>query len=214
MNLGDIEGALEWRYATKQFDKEKKISDENWKLLEKSLVFSPSSYGLQPWKFLVVQSEELRKQLKPQTWNQSQVTDCSHYVVFLHLEKVDESYIDHFIERNAEVRGVEKEALKGYRGMMIDDLVKGPRSHTIQTWSSRQAYIAMGFLMETAALLKIDACPMEGLDPSAYDEILNLKNGPYKTLATVALGYRHANDKYQYAKKVRFPASEIIEFKS
>ena len=214
MTNREIESALEWRYATKKFDATKKISSADWDTLAQSLLLSPSSYGLQPWKFLVVQNEALRNRLKPLTWNQSQVTDCSHYVVFLHLDKVSESYVEHFIDRNTEVRNVSKEALKGYQNVMLEDLVKGPRSHVIQTWASRQAYIAMGFLMETAALLSIDACPIEGLDTNAYDEALQLKGTGYQTVATVALGYRHADDKYQLAKKVRFPLSEMIEFRN
>lgn len=145
------------------------------------------------------------------SWNQTQVTDASHFVVFAYREKVDEAYIDSYITQVAKVRGISRETLKGYNDMMVGDLVKGPRSQIIQPWAQRQAYIAMGFLMETAALLKIDACPMEGLDPSKYDEILNLHGTGYKTVAAVALGYRHAEDALQSAKKVRFERDQIIQ---
>ncbi len=213
MNTKEITHFLEWRYATKRFDNQKKISAENWAVLEQSLILSPSSYGLQPWKFLVVQDPSLREKLKAQSWNQTQVTDCSHYVVFLFHSKMNEEYIERFIRKNAEVRGMPMEKLKGYQDMMVGDLVKGPRSAKIDVWASRQAYIAMGFLMETAALLSIDACPMEGLDPNAYDELLQLKGTGYQTVATVALGYRHAEDKTQDAKKVRFDRDDLIEFR-
>lgn len=205
--------ALEWRYAVKQFDSTRKISDADWKVLEQALVMSPSSYGLQPWKFLVVQDLSLREKLKAVSWSQSQVTDCSHYVVFLTKEKMDEAHVDEFIKRTSDVRGTPLEKLKAYRDMMIGDVVSGPRSAVALPWMQRQAYIAMGFLMEAAALLKIDTCALEGLDPVAYDEILNLKKDGYRTVACVALGYRSETDQYQNAKKVRFETSRVIEFR-
>lgn len=207
-----INEALEWRYATKAFDPSQKISESDWKTLESSLVNAPSSFGLQPWKFLVVQNQEIREKLKPVSWNQTQVTDSSHYVVFLYKEKMDEDHINKFIQRTAEIRQTPVEALAGYRDMMIDNLVKGPRSQTIDVWAQKQAYIAMGFLMETASLLKIDACPMEGIDPAAYDKILGLEGSGWKTAATVALGYRDGSDKYATAKKVRFQTEDVVKF--
>ena len=212
MSPSEIENALEWRYATKQFDPNKRISEGDWKVLEKSLLLSPSSYGLQPWKFLVVQNAELRAKLKTVSWNQSQVVDCSHYVVFLHKEKVDEQFVKEHIARISEVRQLPLESLAGYQNAILGDVVNGPRAKVLEPWAQRQSYIAMGFLMETAALLQIDACPMEGLDANAYDEILGLKGSSFKTVASVALGYRHANDKYQNAKKVRFPLERMIQF--
>ncbi len=209
----ELQSALEWRYATKQFDSKRKISPGDWELLEESLLLSPSSYGLQPWKFIVVNDPSLREKLKAVSWNQSQVTDCSHYAVLLYKEKMDESHIARFIDRMVEVRGIDRAKLKAYEEMMIGDLVKGPRSQTIDTWAKCQTYIAMGFLMETAACLKIDACPMEGLDPHAYDDLLGVHGTGFKTVASVALGYRDAADAYQKVKKVRFLKDEVIEYR-
>ncbi len=211
MNNTEIKAALEWRYATKKFDATKKISDADWKTLADSLVMAPSSYGLQPWKFLVVENKEVREQLKAVSWNQTQVTDASHYVVLAVREKMEEADVLKYINRVAEVRGIPAESLAGYKDMMIGDVVKGPRSQTINFWAQKQAYIAMGFLLETAALLKVDACPMEGLDPAAYDKILKLEGTGYKSVATVALGYRHAEDGTQNYKKVRFAAENVIQ---
>jgi nitroreductase len=212
MQKEHISTALEWRYATKQFEATKKITPADWAILEKSLVLSPSSYGLQPWKFLIIQNPELRLKLKAVSWNQSQVTDCSHYVVFLYKEKMDEAHIQKFIERHAEVREMPVTQLKAYQNTMVNDLVQGPRAQISHFWAQQQVYLAMGFLMETAALLKIDSCPMEGLDASQYDTILNLETTGFKTVASVALGYRHENDKYQNLKKVRFTAESVIEW--
>lgn len=200
-----------FRYAVKRFEASKKISESDWHILEESLRLSPSSYGLQPWKFLIVQNANLREQLKPVSWGQTQVTDCSHYVVFATLKNLDEAYVDTFIQSIAQTRGVDAAALKGYRDAIVGDVVTGPRSAIAQAWTQRQAYIAMGNLMTTAAMMHIDTCPMEGLDPAAYDRILGLEKSAYATVAACAVGYRHAEDKYQFAKKVRFPSAQVIQ---
>ena len=202
--------ALSWRYAVKRFDPARKIAPEDWELLKKSLLLAPSSYGLQQWKFIVVENPAVREQLKAVSWNQSQVTDASHYVVLAYREEITREYVDRHIRRIAEVRGVTEESLAGFRKNMITNLVEGGQGLQIDAWCARQAYIAMGFLMETAALLGIDTCPMEGLEPEAYDRILGLEGTGYLTAGTVALGYRHAEDWLQHAKKVRFEESDIF----
>ena len=211
MNATELESALRWRYATKQFDPNHKISNRHWNVLEDSLVYAPSSYGLQPWKFLIIENAELRQKLRAVSWNQSQVTDASHYVVMLYKEKLDRAHIAKFVDRTAEVRGLDRAELEKYEAMMVGDLLQGPKSETLDHWAKAQTYIAMGFLLQTAAILKIDACPMEGLDASEYDKLLNLEGSGFKTLGSVALGYRDANDRYQDLKKVRFPHSDVIE---
>jgi nitroreductase len=203
--------ALEWRYAVKKFNPTEKINKEQWTVLEESLHLSPSSYGLQPWKFLVVQNSAMRKQLTPASWGQPQVESCSHYVVFTTLKTLTEDYIGSYVQSIAQTRGVDVGTLDGMRKMMIGDLVKGPRSQVISHWAQKQSYIAMGNLMHCAALLKIDSCPMEGIDPKAYDKILGLEDSAYSAAAAVALGYRDSEDKYQNAKKVRFPKDQIIK---
>ncbi|WP_041583488.1 NAD(P)H-dependent oxidoreductase [Bdellovibrio bacteriovorus] len=206
-----IQDALEWRYATKKYDATKKISDADWTTLRNSLTLAPSSYGVQPWKFLVIENPDVRKQLKPVSWNQTQVTDASHYVVFLYKEKMDADFVQKFINRVAEVRSAPLEALDGYKNMLVENLVKA-QEEKIRVWSQRQTYIAMGFLLQTAALLKIDATPMEGFDPVAYDKILGLEGSGWKTVATVALGYRHQEDALQNQKKVRFTEDDLIQY--
>ena len=204
-------GALNWRYAVKKFDATKKISKDDWTTLEKTLVLTPSSYGLQPWKFLVIQNPDLRKKLTPLSWNQTQVEDCSHFVVFAVLKKLSEADIERFIQQTAKVRGAPAAAMDGYKNMMIGDLVKGPRSNVIREWAARQTYIALGNFMTAAAVLGIDTCPMEGLDPGKYDEVLGLNDSPYATVVACPAGYRHAEDKYAQMKKVRFDVESVIE---
>lgn len=209
MNNHLIEESLNWRYATKKFDPSKKISGEDFKTLKDSLILTPTSYGLQLLKFLIVQNPEMREKLKKVSWNQSQVTDCSHFVVFTARDSITEEDINRLIQRQSEVRDTSLESLSGYKQMMMSNLVLKPHPDALN-WTKKQTYIAMGFLLETAALLKIDSVPMEGLDPLAYDEILGLQGTGYKTAMAVALGYRSIEDKYQHLKKVRLKESDLI----
>lgn len=202
---------LEWRYACKRFDATRTIPESVWSALERSLVLTPSSYGLQPWKFLILRDRGLRKSLVAHSWKQMQVEECSHFVVFLGLRKVSEADVDRLIRATAESRGLAAATLDGYRNMMVGDLVKGPRAAAIQNWAANQVYIALGNFMTCAAMLGVDACPMEGIDPLKYDEILGLRESPYQTLVACAAGYRAADDKYAKLKKVRFEAQTLIE---
>jgi nitroreductase len=200
----------EWRYATKVFDTARKVPAETWAALERSLILSPSSFGLQPWKFLVIQDPAVRAQLKAASWGQGQVEDASHLVVFLAKETLTVADIDHYVARVAEVRGQAPEALAPYREMMIGTLVKGPRAATIDSWAARQAYIALGNFMTSAALLGVDTCPMEGFDAAQYDAILGLAGSGYHSIVACPAGYRAAEDKYAALPKVRFPQDEVL----
>lgn len=203
--------ALEWRYAVKLFDPSRKIAGPDWSALERALVLTPSSYGLQPWKFLVVRDDAIRAKLRAASWNQGQVTDCSHFVVFLQLRKMSEEYVDAYMQSISSARGTPLEKLAGFRKNIIENLVNAPRAAQAPEWAARQVYIALGNFMTAAALIGVDACPMEGLDAAKYDEILGLEQSPYRTLVACAAGYRDANDKLGQARKVRFPESQIIE---
>ncbi len=203
--------SLKWRYATKIFDPTKKISDADWKSLEEFLILTPSSYGIQPWKFLVIQDSPTRQKLLPISWNQKQVVDCSHHVVMLAKSDTTEKDVSLFIDRMVEIRQIPKDSLNFYRDMMLGDLVKGPRHAWISTWAAHQVYIALGNLMTCAAMMGIDACPMEGIDQAKYDEVLNLKGTGYQTVVACALGYRSQDDKYAHLPKVRYPADKMIQ---
>jgi len=203
--------AMQWRYATKVFDAAKKIPADVWDALEKALVLTPTSYGLQPYQFLIVQDPAKRAALLPHSWNQKQVVDCSHYVVFTARTEMTAADVDRLIARIAEVRNISPDSIKFYRDMMMSDIVNGPRGKVAHEWAARQAYIALGNLMTAAALLGVDACPMEGLSPVDYDKILNLEGTGYKTVVALALGYRGAGDKYASLPKVRYEAADLIK---
>ena len=202
--------AQTWRYATKQFDASKSIPAPVWQALEDSLVLSPSSYGLQPWQFFVVTNPDLRAKLRPHSWNQSQITDASHLVVFAIPEKVDVPYMEKYLARIAEVRGIKLESLGFYRDMMMADVIAGPRQAWVREWAARQVYIALGNFMTSAALVGVDTCPLEGIDPREYDAILDLPAKGYNTIVACAAGYRSADDKYATLPKVRFEKNDLI----
>jgi nitroreductase len=202
--------ALEWRYATKVFDATKIIPADMWAALEKTLVLTPTSYGLQPYQFLIVQDAAKRAALLPHSWGQKQVVDCSHFVVFTARTEMKEADVDKLIKRTGELRKLPADALNAYRGMMLDDVVNGPRGKTAHEWAARQAYIALGNLMTAAAVLGVDACPMEGLAPAEYDQILKLEGSGYKTVVACALGYRAAGDKYARLAKVRYQTADLV----
>lgn len=199
--------ALEWRYATKKFDPEYRISAEQWRALESSLQLAPSAYGLQPWHFVVVQDLEIRKQLRAASYNQPQITDSSALVVFAVKKEMGAAEVERFIQLIASVRDESPESLSAYKKMMLGFLAS--KSHeAIEQWSSRQVYIALGFFLLAAAQMGLDACPMEGLDSARYDQILGLTD--YHVLCAAAVGQRHAEDPLIKLKKVRFPKSEVI----
>lgn len=209
-NEGLVE-ALNWRYAVKKFDAAKKIDDKTWKSLEDSLVLTPSSYGLQPWKFLIITDKSVMQKLTPNSWGQKQVEDCSHLVVFVVKEKMDEDHVQSFIDQTAKVRGIDPSTLDGYKKMMNGDVVHGARGKVSFEWAARQAYIALGNFMTSAAVLGVDTCPMEGIDPVKYDEILGLTGTGWRTVVACPAGYRADDDKYATAKKVRFDHSVILK---
>lgn len=203
-------GQLNWRYATKQFDPQRKISAADWATLEESLLLTPSSFGLQPWKFVVVTSAALREKLQPVSWGQGQITAASHVVVFTVKKNLGEADVESYLDRIAEVRGVSRESLAGFREMLIGSIIKGMDASARRAWATRQVYIALGNLLTNAAMLGLDACPMEGIQPDKYDEILGLDQEGLATVVVAAVGYRAAGDPYATLKKVRFPRDQVI----
>ena len=211
MNIAEsLINQLNWRYATKVFDSSRKIAPEVWEKLEEVLVLTPSSFGLQPYKFVVVTDPALKAKLRPASWNQSQIEDCSHLVVFLAQDDMTEASIDEYLDRIMKVRGVTAESLAGYRGFMVGNLVQGPRHQVIKEWAARQVYIALGNFMTSAAILGVDTCPLEGLVPEQYDEILGLAGSGYHTICACPAGYRSADDKYATLPKVRYPKARLV----
>lgn len=201
---------LKWRYATKKFDPTKKIAPELWAKLEQAAIHSPSSYGIQPWKFIVVTDPEMRKKLHPVSYNQPQILDASHLVVFAAKNPPTPEDIDAYVARTAQVRGVTVEVLEGFKGMMLGSLSRMDAAQA-HRWAARQTYIALGVFLASAAMMGIDACPMEGFQPEKYDEILGLKEKRLGSVVIATAGYRSAEDKNAGLAKVRFDAKDVIE---
>jgi nitroreductase len=202
--------SLEWRYAVKTYDRSKKVSDADLKILEDSILLAPSSFGIQPYKVLVISDPAVRERLKPAAYNQPAITDASHLIVFAFKKTLTGDDVDQFVGRIAEVRDQSRESLKGLESAVSGTVTKAVEGGYVGTWNSRQVYIALGFLLETAALLNIDATPMEGFDASQVDAVLGLTD--YSAVAIAAIGYRDAEkDWLAPLPKVRKPKGELIE---
>ena len=203
-------GQLNWRYAVKKFDPAKKIAPELWAKLEQAAVLAPSSYGLQPWKFVVVTDPEMRKRLHAASYSQPQVLDASHLVVFAAKNPPTPADVEAHVRRTAEVRGVPPEKLDGFKQMMLGSL---SRMDTAQAhrWAAKQTYIALGVFLASAALVGVDACPMEGFAGDQYDEILGLKARGLASIVIATAGYRAADDANANLPKSRFPVDAVVE---
>lgn len=202
---------LRWRYSTKKFDPTKTISDADFKVLMEVIALVPSSNGLQPYKFMVVENPEIRKKLREKSWNQSQVTDASHLVVMCAYIQLNEWHIDEFITLNQVVRAAEPEKLVGFSMHLKNSIISKPLEEMTAN-NENQVYIALGHLLHAAAQMRIDSSPMEGFQKEAYDEILGLKEKNLKSVVVCALGYRSEEDAYQHQKKVRKNTDDLFEW--
>ena len=198
-----------WRYATKKFDATKKISTEDLNTLKEAIRLSSSSYGLQPYKIVIVENPELRAKIQPAAWGQSQIVDASHLIVFANRTTINETEIDAFFKNMSETREIPLEALSGYQGFMkgkINELSEDAQN----IWNSKQTYLALGNLLNAAAELKIDVTPMEGFSPVDVNEILGLNALGLNASLIATVGYRHTEDATQHLKKVRKSNEELF----
>lgn len=207
--MTDLTKALQWRYATKKFDTTKKVSSEDFNTLINTGRLAPSSFGLAPWKIVDVRNPEVRKQLQLAAWGQPQIADADHLFVLCRLNKMDEAYVNGFVELTASVNGQKAEELDGLKKMLLG-FVATKSEEQITTWMEKQAYIALGFLLESAAIMKIDTCPMEGFDRAQFDEILKLPQKGLRSVVLMAIGYRTSDDPAQKRKKVRMSTDDIL----
>jgi nitroreductase len=201
--------ALNWRYAVKKFDPARRIPADQWRVLEESLRLSPSSYGLQLWKFFVVTDGAVREALVEHSWGQRQVADADKLVVFAVKKDIGPADVQKLIDRTAAVRGIPATALDGYKGMMLNTVTKTPAAE-LAAWARNQVYIAHGVFLATAAVLGVDACPMEGFVADKYDELLKLPEQGYHAVVLATAGYRAADDKNAGMAKVRYEPAEVV----
>lgn len=198
-----------WRYATKKFDTTKKVSEEDLEFLKEAIRLSTSSYGLQPYRILIIENPEIRAKLKPFSWNQSQITEASHLFVFANIVDIQDVHINDYIANIAETRTIDAQNLKGYSDFMKSKIV--PLERDIKSsWTSKQTYLALANLMNAAAELKIDVTPMEGFEAENYNEILGLNELGLNASLVAPVGYRHEEDQNQFFAKVRKSNTELF----
>ncbi|NCT17341.1 MAG: NAD(P)H-dependent oxidoreductase [Flavobacteriaceae bacterium CG_4_8_14_3_um_filter_34_10] len=205
--------ALQWRYATKNFDVSKIISEGKISILKEAFNLTASSYGLQPVKLLVVSNAKIKKELPPMTMNQNQVKDASHVLIFCIEETISSEFVAKYFNLVASVRNTSEEILEPFKNILMEDFKKKPLND-IQNWATNQAYLAMGNLLTVCALEEIDSCPIEGFSPMEYDIYFNLKEKGLRSVLVLAIGYRAKDDFFAAFKKVRKGVEEcVIEIK-
>jgi nitroreductase len=200
--------SLRWRAAIKKFDPAKKMSDAQWAALEEALTLAPSSYGLQAWKFFVVDDPALRAKLQPLSYGQAQIVDADKLVVFAVKKDFGAADVERYVERISEVRRLPVAALEGYKKMMLASAALP--ADKVAAWLTRQVYIALGVFLTSAAALGVDACPMEGFDKDKYDELLGLPALGYNSVVIATAGHRAADDAYASQAKVRFAKNDVV----
>jgi nitroreductase len=202
--------SLKWRYATKKFDNEKSLEASKIELLVQSFNLTATSYGLQPCKLIVVESKELKEKMLPISYNQSQVKDAAAVLV-LCTTSVDSSYINGYFDLVSSERGTDKKVLKPFQEFLVDSFSKKSEEE-IQSWAKNQAYLIMGNLLTVCAAQGIDSCPMEGFDPKAMDELLELKKHGLNSVLLLPIGYRSNTDFMSTQKKVRQPQESMVSY--
>lgn len=199
----------QWRYATKKFDATKKVSAEDLNTIKEAIRLSASSYGLQPYKVFIIENPELRAQLQPASWGQSQIVDASQVIVFANMTQFGDTDIDAYIQNMAQTRNIPVEAVQGYADFMKSKIT--PLADDVKAnWTAKQAYLALGNLLNVAAELKIDVTPMEGFEADKYNEILGLTEKGLNAAVVATIGYRHEEDATQHYAKVRKSDEELF----
>lgn len=206
----NITEALHWRYATKRMNGQKVPQEKVARILEAARL-APSSYGLQPYAILVVEDEALREAIRPVGFNQPQITESSHLLVFAAWDSVHDAHVDEFIHLTSQERDVALAELEDYASA-IKNTVNGFTSvEDTFHWAAKQAYLSLGIALAAAAMEQVDATPMEGFDSAALDELLKLGERNLRSVVLMALGYRDAeNDSLAGLKKVRWPREKLL----
>ena len=201
---------LNWRYATKAFDASKKVSEEDLNTIIEAFRLTPSSFGLQPWKLIIVQDQETKDALIEHSWGQQQIWNCSDLLVFTRKNDFWNENVDDFVADIMKTRGVSQEDLQWY-----EDMMKGFLSRLDNTkkeiWMDKQIYIALWNVMTVCANMHIDSCPIEWFINEKYDEILNLEEKWLSSVVVLPIWYRDMKDAHATDKKVRFPTDFVIE---
>jgi len=201
--------ALNWRYATKSFDPQKLLEDDQISLLKEAFNLTPTSYGLQPLKLLVISNKSLQEKLLPASFNQKQVSTASHVFIICIEKKIDSSFIKNHFELVKSIRETPDKVLEPYRNFLLKDFSEKD-DEQLKHWSKNQAYLALGNMLTVSAIEKIDACPMEGFLPNEYSKLLNLEHHNIEPVLVLPVGRRNKDDLFSSMKKVRRPLEEVV----
>lgn len=208
--MSDLLQDLQWRYATKKMDPSKAVPQEKVDRIVEAVRLTASSSGLQPYEVFVVTNPDLRAQIKPHAWNQAQVTDCSHLLVFAAWDNYTVERINHMFDLVNTVRGFKNEGWEAYRQQILATYPQRDAETNYQH-AARQAYIGVGTALIAAAQEKVDSVPMEGFDPAKVDQILGLSARGLRSVVILPLGYRAGEgDWLQNLEKVRRPQDEFV----
>lgn len=201
--------SLEWRYACKKFDETKKLSNSQLMILKNAFNLTATSFGLQPFKLLVIKDQKIKDTLKPHAYFQPQISTCSHLLVLCIETNIDEKIVDSYFDLVHEVRKTPEEILSKFRNQ-LKEIYTNNTAQAIEQSAIYQTYIILGTLMTVCALEKIDSCPMEGFNAKKYDEILQLEEKNLKSVLLLPVGFRAEDDFMSAQKKVRKPLEEMI----
>lgn len=201
--------ALTWRRAIRVFDPTKKVSDADLLTILESAQLSPSSYGLEPWKFFVISDPRMREKLRKVGYDQPKITEASHLIILAHRTD-GEAVVDELITLTARIQNKREEDLAGFKQMLDDALFHRAPGIIRDDWFKAQTYIALGVMIATASSLGIDNGPMEGFDTDAVNELLGLKEKNLSAATMLTLGYRDEHE--QLPAKVRREYTDVVEF--
>lgn len=201
--------ALNWRYATKRMNGEKVPEKKIENILE-AVRLSASSMGLQPYTIFVIENDALKEEIRHAAFNQPQILECSHLLVFAAWNNISETAIEDYVKNVAETRGESRGSLEELKQKLLN-YVEGRSNGNLHEWTARQAYIALGTALAAAALEEVDATPMEGFSPDKLDEILGLKEKGMRSVTILPLGFRDIEQDYLVNQnKVRRPKEKLV----
>jgi nitroreductase len=201
--------SLEWRYACKKFDITKKLSDSQIEILKKTFNLTATSFGLQPFKMLVITNQKVKDSLQPLAYYQPQIGTCSHLLVLCIETNIDQETVDSYFDLVKEIRKTPEDIISKFRNQ-LKEIYKNNSAQEIEQSAIYQTYIILGNLMTVCAFEKIDSCPMEGFNAEKFDEILQLKEKNLKSVLLLPVGFRAEDDFMSKEKKVRKPLKEMI----
>lgn len=209
INKMNIIESLQWRYAVKKFDTEKKITDTQLNILKEAFNLTATSYGLQPLKLVIVSNKNIQKELVAHSWNQPQVLEASHLLVICIPKNFTKQEVSNYFDLVQKIRNTPDTIINPFKDFLTAEIAK-KTAEELYHWNKNQAYLALGNLLTVCATEKIDACPMEGFIPEKYDKVLKLDEQNLQSILALPVGFRSKDDYMKDLAKVRKDITETI----